>query len=84
MKKTKTLYTCILFLVIIISIFTACKSEKNNSSATNPTTGSQITSTVIHATDYTYSPIVEITEKDETQYVHTVPPVPTFENKTIS
>lgn len=82
MKKGKILYTCILFSVIIILIFTACKSEKNNSTATNPTTDSQITSTIIHATDYTYSPIVEITEKDETQYVHTVPPVPTFENKT--
>ncbi len=70
--KIKALSAFILAASTAITLFTACDSEKT----TEKTTVVQTQSTKIHATDYTYN-IISTKQENKTEYVHTVPPVPT-------
>lgn len=80
MKKIKFISAFVLLISLTATLFSACKSDKTEITTAVETT--QPVSTVIHATDYTYNTaFYEITE-NITDYIRTVPPVPTEENKT--
>lgn len=71
-NRIKLLSAAVLILSVMFSVLTACGSDN-----TETTTASQTSETTkIHATDYTYNTIAPVTE-NATEYVHTVPPVPT-------
>lgn len=78
MKNTiKLLSAYVLLFSAIFSVFTACSSDN-----TETETSSQTAETSkIHATDYTYNTIAQLTESI-TEYIHTVPPLPTEKEKT--
>lgn len=79
MKNIKII-TVISLILLTVAALSACKSEDDT-----PTTEPQKTqpvSNTVQATDYTYKPIEIITNEAETKYIHTVPPIPTQENKT--
>lgn len=78
-NNIKILSAVILLLLSSMILFSACK-EKDAEEIT--TQSNAETTQKIQATDYTYKPIVVATDIYETEYVHTVPPVPTFENRT--
>lgn len=69
-KKIKILSAIILVVSLTSTIFTACKLNDKND--TEETAGTSI----VHGTDYTYSPI-ENPKESKTEYVFTAPPIPT-------
>ncbi len=81
MKKIKIISAFILIISMAVTLFSACKSKETDS-ATTATQTLQPSFSQIGATDYTYSPIIVETKENETEYIHIVPPVPTFENET--
>jgi len=82
MNKFKSISAYVLVISISFTLFSACKSKNNDEkSTTNSTQTTQSVTSIIHATDYTYTPIIIETENNTTKYVHTVPPVPTYEEK---
>lgn len=79
MKKIK-IFTVISFVLISVTALSACKSDDKSLSTESQKT--QPVSSTVQATDYTYKPIEIISNEAETKYIHTVPPIPTEENKT--
>ncbi len=78
-NKIKILSATVLIFSLLFSVFTACSPESNETE-----TGTQAAETSkIHATDYTYNTVAAATE-DKTEYVHTVPPIPTEKEETKS
>lgn len=71
-NKIKLFSAAVLILSVIFSVLTACGSDN----AETPTASRTDEATKIHATDYTYNTVAPVTE-NATEYVHTVPPVPT-------
>lgn len=72
-SKIKLFSVAVIVLSVAASAFTACNSDK-----TEETTTAQSAKTpTVHATDYTYNTVVITTKENKTEYVHTVPPVPT-------
>lgn len=69
--KLKIMAVIILVASMSITVFTACNSDK-----TETTTVSQTQTTKPQATDYTYNTILTKAES-KTEYIHTVPPIPT-------
>lgn len=78
--KTIKIFTVISFVLISVTALSACKSDDKSLSTESQKT--QPVSSTVQATDYTYKPIEIITKEAETKYIHTVPPIPTEENKT--
>ena len=78
--KTIKIFTVISFVLISVTALSACKSDDKSVSTESQKT--QPVSSTVQATDYTYKSIEIITYEAETKYIHTVPPIPTEENKT--
>lgn len=71
-NKLKIISASILILSVSAAIFSSCGVKTDDESTTQNTAETS----VVYGTDYTYSPIENIT-KEQTKYVHTVPAVPT-------
>jgi len=70
-KNIKILSAIILAVSLSVAFFSACDSKDNNSKTEKASETS-----FVHETDYTYYSVLN-TNKEETKYIHTVPPVPT-------
>lgn len=80
MKNNKFLFSVLIITLITVTLFSACKSKQELPTTTSQNT--QPVTSMIHATDYTYRPIETESKEEETKYIHTVPPIPSQENKT--
>ncbi len=72
-NKFKMLSATVLIFSVVTTVFSSCQAKDSDSQTTAPSTAE---TAVVHGTDYTYNTSFN-TEKEQTEYVHIVPPVPT-------